>query len=44
MLNDKYDLKDIGYYNKHSASLPTKPDVVQNMLNEVDILITRKGE
>ena len=44
MLNEKYDLKDIVYFNKHSASLPTKPDVVQDMLNQVDILITGVGD
>ncbi len=44
MLKEKYDLKDIVYFNKHSASLPTKPDVVQDMLNKVDILITGIGD
>ena len=44
MLKEKYDLKDIGWFNKHSASLPTKPDVVQDMINKVDILITGIGD
>ncbi len=44
MLKEKYDLKDIVYFGKHSASLPTKPDVVQDMLNKVDILITGVGD
>ncbi len=44
MLKEKYDLKDIVMFNKHSASLPTKPDVVQDMLNKVDILITGVGD
>ena len=44
MLKEKYDLKDIVMFNKHSASLPTKPDVVQDMLNQVDILITGIGD
>ena len=44
MLKEKYDLKDIVMFNKHSASLPTKLDVVQDMLNQVDILITGIGD
>ena len=44
MLREKYDLKDIVYFGKHLASLPTKPDVVQDMLNKVDILITGIGD
>ena len=44
MLKEKYDLKDIVWINKHSASLPTKPDVVQDMINKVDILITGIGD
>ena len=44
MLDDKYGLKEIVYFGKHSASLPTKPDVVQDMLNKVDILITGIGD
>ena len=44
ILKEKYDLKDIVWFNKHSASLPTKPDVVQDMINKVDILITGIGD
>ena len=44
MLKEKYDLKDVVWFNKHSASLPTKPDVVQEMVNQVDILITGIGD
>ncbi len=44
MLKEKYDLKEIVMFNKHSASLPTKPDVVQDMINKVDILITGIGD
>ena len=43
-LSSQIDLKDIIYFNKHSASLPTKPDVVQDMVNKVDILITGIGD
>ena len=44
MLKEKYHLKDVVWFNKHSASLPTKPDVVQEMVNQVDILITGIGD
>ena len=44
MLKEKYDLKDVVWFNNHSASLPTKPDVVQEMVNQVDILITGIGD
>ena len=44
ILKEKYDLKDVVYFGKHSASLPTKPDVVQDMINQVDVLITGIGD
>ncbi len=44
MLKAKYDLKDIVYLSKHSASLPTKPNTVQEILDQVDVLITGIGD
>ncbi len=44
ILKSKYDLKDVVMLGKHSASLPTKPEVVQTMLNQVDVLITGIGD
>ena len=44
MLKEKYDLKDVVYLSKHSASLPTKPETVQQLLNKVDVLITGIGD
>jgi len=44
LLKEKYDLKDVVYLSKHSASLPTKPDTVQEMLDKVDVLITGIGD
>jgi hypothetical protein len=44
LLKEKYDLKDVVYLSKHSASLPTKPDTVQQMLDKVDVLITGIGD
>ena len=44
MLKAKYDLKDVVYLSKHSASLPTKPETVQQLLDKVDVLITGIGD
>ena len=44
MLKAKYDIKDIVYLSKHSASLPTKPNTVQEILDQVDVLITGIGD
>ena len=44
MLKEKYDLKEVVYLSKHSASLPTKPETVQQLLNKVDVLITGIGD
>lgn len=44
MLKEKYDIKDVVYLSKHSASLPTKPDTVQQLLDKVDVLITGIGD
>jgi hypothetical protein len=32
------------YLSKHHASLPTKPEVIQQALDQVDILITGVGD
>ena len=44
ILTDKHGLKEVVYLSKHSASLPTKPEVVQQMLDKVDVLITGVGD
>ena len=44
MLQEKYGLKEVRMFNKHSASLPTKPEVTEDMLNGVDVLITGVGD
>ena len=44
MLKEKYDIKDVVYLSKHSASLPTKPETVQQLLDKVDVLITGIGD
>ena len=44
MLKEKYDIKDVVYLSKHSASLPTNPETVQQLLDKVDVLITGIGD
>ena len=44
ILKKKYDIKDVVYLSKHSASLPTKPEVVQQALDQVDVMITGVGD
>jgi len=44
VLKQKYDLQEVRYYSKHNASLPTKPEVIQNILDEVDLLVVGIGD
>lgn len=44
ILKEKYGLKDVLYFGKHNASLPTKQETVQGMLDQVDVLITGVGD
>ncbi len=44
ILKQKYALKDVVFLSKHHASLPTKPEVVQELLDKVDVLITGVGD
>ena len=44
LLKEKYDLKDVVYLSKHHASLPSKPKVIQQAVDQVDILITGVGD
>ena len=44
ILKEKYELKEVIMLSKHSASLPTKPEVVQQLLDKVDVLITGIGD
>ena len=44
ILNEKHAFKDVLYFGKHNASLPTKPETVQGMLDKVDVLITGVGD
>ena len=44
ILKKKHDLKEVVYLSKHNASLPTKPEVIQNALDQVDVLVTGVGD
>ncbi len=44
ILKKKHDIKDVVMFSKHSASLPTKPETVQDMLDQVDALIVGVGD
>ncbi len=44
ILEETHGLKEVRYFSKHSASLPTKHETVEDMLKEVDVLITGVGD
>ena len=44
ILKEKHGVKDVVMLSKHSASLPTKPETVQQLLDKVDVLITGIGD
>ncbi len=44
ILKEKHGLKDVVFLSKHSSSLPTKPEVIQQALDQVDVLITGVGD
>ena len=44
ILKEKHDIKDVILFSKHSASLPTKPETVQQLLDKVDALIVGIGD
>ncbi len=44
ILQETHGLKEVRYFSKHSASLPTKQDTIQEMLSGVDVLITGVGD
>ena len=44
ILKQKYDLEEVILFHKHNASLPTKPEVIQEILNQVDALVVGIGD
>ena len=44
ILKERHGLKEVVHLSKHNASLPTKPEVIQQMLEQVDVLVTGVGD
>ena len=44
LLKEKHGLKDVVFLSKHHSSLPTKPEVIQQAVEQVDVLITGVGD
>ena len=44
ILDSEYEFRDVLYFSKHSASLPTKPDVVNEILESCDVLVVGVGD
>ncbi len=44
LLTEKHGLKEVVFLSKHNASLPSKPEVVQQAMDRVDVLITGVGD
>lgn len=40
----KYDLAEVKYFSKHHASVPARREVIQDVLDQVDVLITGVGD
>ncbi len=44
ILAQEFEFKDVLHFSKHNASLPTKPDVIKNILETCDILVIGVGD
>ena len=44
ILDHEFELRDVLYFSKHNASLPTKPEVIKNILETCDILVIGVGD
>lgn len=44
LLNEQFDVADIFYAKKHSASLPPYPEVVADLHRHADVIITGVGD
>ena len=44
LLASEYELKEILYFSKHNASLPTKREVVEEILDKCDVLVVGVGD
>jgi hypothetical protein len=44
ILKQKYDIKEVRYFSKHNASLPTKAETIDDILQSVDALVVGIGD
>ena len=44
ILNDEYEFSDVVYLKKHSASLPPKPEIMEELHRHADLVITGVGD
>ena len=44
ILNEEFEFKEVLYFSKHNASLPTKPDVIEQILETCDALVIGVGD
>ena len=44
ILDQEFEFRDVLYFSKHDASLPTKPEVIRSILETCDILVIGVGD
>ena len=44
ILNDEFEFSDVLYLRKHSASLPPKPEIMEELHRHADLIITGIGD
>ncbi len=44
ILNDEFEFSDVLYLKKHSASLPPKPEIMEELHRHADLVITGIGD
>ena len=44
ILNEEFEFKEVLYFSKHNASLPTKPEVINEILETCDALVIGVGD
>ena len=44
ILNQEFEFKEVLYFSKHNASLPTKPEVINEILETCDALLIGVGD
>ena len=44
LLNEEFEFAEISYFRKHSASLPPKPEIIEELHRHADLIITGIGD